>query len=212
MATVLAVDKLLQLKVECKTVTQLGINLYYWRVSSILLGLPTDQDAADIFDQVVGPAYIDVLSAHANYAACKVQILQPPPMPTEVGASVNAGAGNRTGDLMPTNVAGIITKKTGFAGRAYRGRAYIPFPAEDDNGIDGLPVAGYLGNLGALAAIVFSDFTFTSVDTLRSATLTPVLRHDKAVAIPGTNPITSYRVNAKWANQHRRGDYGRPNT
>jgi hypothetical protein len=51
--------------------------------------------------------------------------------------------GDLTGDMMPVNICGLITHRTGLLGRSGRGRTYLPCPNEVANS-NGAPSTAYL--------------------------------------------------------------------
>jgi hypothetical protein len=116
--------------------------------------------------------------------------------------------GTAAGNPIPNQVSGIITKTTAFAGRANRGRTYVPFPAASFNlAPNDTPTAAYVALLDALGIVLFAPMALTlGADTVN---VTPVLFHRRT----GFNtPITNFRSRQLWATQRRRGNYGTANT
>lgn len=204
----LAVGDIWQLRVVCKLADQMAINTTYWFIDNP--GVPARNDAQFAIacdSQFAGP-YKGVMAPAAAYVQCQVQRVDPlPPTVPAIGAA-GAGAGTRTGDPLPRQSCGVITWLTNFAGRAYRGRIYLPFPAEGDNDADSTPVAAYLTQATALANAYNNFVAFTSGGV--TASFHQVLVHHASQPIAPT-PVTNYRVNDKWGTQRRRGSYGRQN-
>lgn len=132
-----------------------------------------------------------------------------PPIVDVAGPYFSTGvgfAGGLAGDVLPTQTAGLITKRTAVPGRRGRGRAYIPFPTESYNDANGLPTNAYMTPAGALA---FSISQSVLVGTLIDGNyLDPVILHRDT---GGTSDILATLARQKWATQRRRGSYGRPN-
>lgn len=72
--------------------------------------------------------------------------------------NVAAAAGQNVGDPLPFQTQGMINWRTGvFAfGREIRGRFYLPGPSETSN-TAGLPLAAYITDLNAAAAVAVAD-------------------------------------------------------
>jgi hypothetical protein len=120
----------------------------------------------------------------------------------------NATVGTHVAGIAPSQVAPVVNKGTGLAGRKYRGRCYFPF----------MTVA-YLTSTGELTAAgqvalqaYYAGFISTQVLAAggSSTTLVPVL---KGAALPlAPTDIVSRLVTGKLGTQRRRGDYGRVNS
>lgn len=87
------------------------------------------------------------------------------PLPVKVGFlnTTGAGPGGVAGDSLPTSVAVVISKTTQFAGRKYRGRAYIagvPVSHESNSAL----AAGVIPNWLTLSAEM-DNFYFVGTDT-----------------------------------------------
>jgi hypothetical protein len=108
--------------------------------------------------------------------------------------------------VLPTQVSGIITKRSSFTGRANRGRIYFPFPATQSLDTDETPKAAYVTLIQAYADNIGALHSVTSAGG--SANLTPII----------VNRTLSHLVvwedslaRKRWATQRRRGDFGRTN-
>lgn len=191
--------------------SQAGLNIHYYKADTVV-GAPTTLQVANGLATQRGPLYAACLSAQAQYDGCTAQRFMGP-LPLEEPVPSNLGfpdGGVVAGDALPSNIAGIISWKTGKAGRKYRGRSYIPFPGEASNAVAGLPEAAYLTQLANLGnklqtPALIDDGAGNTVQ------LKKVIVHGRA---PGSayDLVTTKIVRGLWAQQHRRGDYGRTNT
>lgn len=138
---------------------QVSINVLHYRVSAVAGLEKNDQEIADAFDTFWDNPYKTYLSDQASYRGVLVQKIRPLPIAIAVSATAGAGAGTRVaGELLPPQVSGIITKQTLGAGRAKRGRIYMPFPGEGDS-TDAVPNAAYIAALSAFVPLVVSGVT-----------------------------------------------------
>jgi len=169
-------------------------------------------------DSLYAPIVKNMLCAAATYQGAMLRRVWPLPPSPPAAEDTSRGPGLVAGELMPRQVAGVVSKFTAIAGRAFRGRAYTFFPSEDSNTANGTPSGAYLTSLDALASLM----TQTHVIALGgSVTIQPVLFHrgstldppDPAVPLEGsTTPIAGCRRRTGWGTQRKRGYFGRPNT
>lgn len=125
------------------------------------------------------------------------------------GGACTGGAG-----ALPQQVSGIIKSNTSVAGRAYRGRIYVPFPYAASVDTDFTPLAAYVVKIGNLAASWITGQNVTPTATTYQ--FIPVIWHRKAgkSGTPAANtfdPIVGTIGEKMWATQRRRGDFGRLN-
>ncbi len=200
------VDDIYEVRIVCSTEDQVGINRRYWKVVSVGGNGLTPTELAGGFDSLFAPLYKALLSDQATYEGCSAQRVDP--LPKEVaGIGVGQkGPGINTGDMLPTQTAGLISFRTPFAGRQFRGRAYIPFPPESANEADALPGVGYLNSLGALGDEFIQDQIFqggADSATMRHVLWNETTRQDYI--------IEGFTGQNRWATQRRRGSYGQQN-
>lgn len=151
------------------------------------------------FETAFAPLFIALLSANAAYIRTDAQRVRPLPPTAPAESGVLLSVGSVAGDMLPTQTAGLITKRTALAGRAYRGRAYIPFPGEADNAAMSTPTAGYVTRLISLAAQMIVPVIVTNAGN--AETWTPVIWH-KLTAL--TTVIVDGVARTEWATQRRR--------
>jgi len=200
------VGDILELVIHTKAQDQAGINVRHYRVASVAAGGVALGPIVEHFESWFASAYKPLMSLAAAWEGSLISKVWPLPR-SAASYSIDAqGPGAVVGDLMSTQTCGIITLYTNRAGRSGRGRAFIPFPSETDNGPDGNPTAAYTNNLITLASVLTGDVTVT----LAGATtiLNPVIWKR------GTdqhNVISTRFAQGVWATQRRRGAKGRPN-
>lgn len=206
MANQLLVANIVRLRVVCYTSNQVGINTAHYKVSAVAGAGLTDQAAAVLMDGDLAPLYRAAINNNARYRGVSLQILRPLPVGAAAISTANDGAGVGPGDLMATQVSGIIGSRANQAGRANRGRVYIPFPSESDNTSAGAPNPAYLATLDPIGNYLFTTRILgVGPDQV---TLQPCLWHRTSST---TTSILDYAVRSKWATQRRRGMYGRLN-
>lgn len=123
----------------------------------------------------------------------------------EVSSNVAGVVGTATGDDLPHQIACVLTIRTAFAGRGFRGRAYLPCWTEDSNGASGQMSAAAKTAADAFAAGFIGVFTAGGV-TLGVAKRPIFNPDDCSITTPGvTNPATQVIVrNNLWDTQRRR--------
>lgn len=208
MGTAMAnVNDLYVARVYCQLGDQIGINVLFYNTSAKAGTGATDLQIVQSIDSALFAAYKAVLAGAATYRGVIAQKILPLPASLAVSTTANSGVGSATGDPLPRQVCGVITKKTALAGKRYRGRMYIPFPAEGDNDVDGTPTGGYITRSAALAAALLTNVIPGGGGNTN--TLMPVVYSKKG----GFNTIiTSFLGRAKWGTQRRRGSFGQTNT
>jgi hypothetical protein len=149
---------------------------------------------------------VGLLANNARYVGVALQRLSPLPLSVVITDNTNQANGTGGANELPLQVSGIVTLKTNLAGRANRGRMYIPFPPVAAQGTDGHPTNGYVTAVDTLAAIAILPQTVGTAPN--QVVLTPVVYHKR---LNTTTDITDKVARQRWATQRRRGDYGKPN-
>lgn len=200
---------LLEVNVYCLQTNQISINRLHYTVTALTTPGVSVADCLPEIDTAIHAAYKDVLSSAAKYAGLSGRIVYPVLRKSTYDYNkTNAGDGTQGFNLMPRQVCGMFTKVSGVPGRKGRGRLYVPFPSTDAQAATGdFPTAGYMVNLGVLAAISFS---LINVGVGASTcVLKPTLYH---VADPSQSVFwVGATARRKWATHRSRGDYGKPN-
>jgi len=167
---------------------------------------PTDEDLVTAFTNVVKGLYLPLMGANATFVGCTLQKMTP--VKKDTVAWSNLGAGSAAGDLLPRETAGLISFRTGFAGRKNRGRMYVPFPPESWNDANGHPVAGYVTAAEALRDFVVSPPAFSPAGTATITLDSIIIPSDQAQG----RPIESGTVHTRWASMRTRGDFAAANS
>lgn len=175
------------------------------------------------FETLVGAELTNPQRAENWYNAAKIQLSGALSTAAEVrgvgwrlispGQSVEsfsispAVPGQAPGEPLPRQTAGVVTLRTPFAGRANRGRKYMPFPSETDNTTGIQPTAGYLAVVNTFIAMHVPTITLLAGPT------TEVWRSclPRPNQVPKGINFTSFLTRDAWGTQRRRGTFGRPN-
>jgi len=201
-----AINEVIEQKVFSTFGEQLAVNTLHFLVTAITGVGATDAEIAVNHETIYAPLTKGVMSSAALYYGLQVQKIFPAPPRVAAATVLLQGVGLVAGDPLPKQVCGILTKRTAFAGRTFRGRIYLPFPSETDNAVDSTPTPGYLANL-AFWVIALQGNILTA-GAGGTNTLRHILFHR---ATGGFDFVTSAVARDKWATQRRRGAYGRPN-
>jgi len=108
------------------------------------------QELAVTLDANLAPVLASNLHVDWAYVQTEVALVAPPPRTDIAVVSTGATGGSLPGLLLPINACAVITKKTGLAGPAFRGRAYISGLTMDDIDDGQLDVSG-LANMQDIA-------------------------------------------------------------
>lgn len=186
---------------------QAGINVWYFRLATQVGGVITPVARANSIFAQFSPSISALMTSQATFVAVGVRKVFPLPMSQETLSDLVTIPGIGSGGGIPRQASGIITTLTGLAGRANRGRKYVPFPAEDANQVTAIPTAGYMTSLAdyATAAIPLMTHVVGPV----TETWNPIIFR---TANPALSPnLIDFKTRNRWATQKRRGSYGVPN-
>jgi hypothetical protein len=155
---------------------------------------PLIQANVDALSDGLAIVYKAQLSTVSQWFGVVVDIGNDGP-PLQLTSSSSSGTGSRGGSEPPAQVQGLIKKATGFGGRAFRGRLYIPDLYEDQVNNNGDLNGTALGLLNDIAGAWMDLAGFAS-----ASFLAPQLLH------PSTAPteITSMAAEGRVATQRRR--------
>jgi len=150
-----------------------------------------------------------MMANDASYRGVLGQIILPAPPAAYVVQIGHAGPGTDSQYALPTQTSGLISWQTAKAGRAYRGRTYLPFPSIVEDAAGEVPTTSYITKGQTLAAALLG---LTSIVVgSRSATVQLSLLHRKGLLKNTVTPITAFTMGGRWATTRRRGAFGRPN-
>jgi len=196
-------------------VDQRGIIRRFYQVTNTSGTGPTETQIGARFDTAFPPLFKALMTSGAVYKGVKIAKVYPGFRLRGFIVTTSVGPGTVAGDTLPTQTRGIITLRTAYAGPGYRGRSYMPFPCEVDNGPTGAPIAGYVTRLTTLASQLV--LTQGAIGTApNQADFIPIIWH-----LPKDTPnlpanripyaVTEAIARTRWATQRRSGAYGRLN-
>jgi hypothetical protein len=151
----------------------------------------TQSDANALCAEVMGPLS-DVWTNPGTVDGCHFIIGNDGP-PLELDSTSGAGTGGRGGAAATPQVSFLIRKRTGFAGRKFRGRMYVPCVLEADVDDVGL-VSGTAQSLLATFAAAVQGPGTSHIDQM-------VLLHSDSTA---PTPIVDFTIEKMVATQRRR--------
>lgn len=208
MANVIENNDLIEVKFGSYSRGQSGINVRHWKAqnkvgNSLDIGL-----FAKALDDIAAPLYKALMTNVASFYGVRVQRIEPGLTGAAKVSATNIGPGIAGFSGLPTQVCGQITLVTDLAGKANRGRVYVPFPDESDS-VDatGLPGSPYVVRLSALGEMFDDVITLTVAGD--SIELIPVLYKRE---LNQTQPIVDVTPRQRWSTQRKRGSYGAANT
>lgn len=186
---------------------QLAVLRQDHRITATTLGGVTLDDIALRMDGVTATPARTIIPLTCEYRGIVVESVSfPAVLP---GNSIVGYGFGITGSTPASHVTSrTVTKITLLRGRSFRGRFYLPFPPIDyyDLGNDGEPTAA--SNADYTAFVTAWCFSNSVTVGPASSSWTPVVYSKKLAT---SQDVLTFRLNDKWASQHRRGDYGRTN-
>lgn len=204
MADLLATNDVLEVRLISNFRNQYAINVRHFRIGTTLVGAPTLDQAASAFEAKFAPLYKACMSSVAQWYGLTARRVTPGQSLESVTASLR-GIGSVAGDPVPSQVAAVISLRSAIPGRAFRGRMYVPFASEADNGTDGRPSAQYIGNANAIA-IPLSQSTVYVLGAQQFSAI-PVIYHRK---LQTETTIVQAFTRFDWGTQRRRSQINRP--
>jgi len=199
----LADGDLLEVAFVCSLGNQSGVGVRHFSVSDSAGGGITIEEAAAELSAQFGPLLQAVMATAARYHGLRIRVIKP--VVTDVYVlAVNSANGSISGDPMPGQVCGLISLRSGLAGRSNRGRWYLPFPSETHNTSSAGVATAYYDAANDLAD-VYKDGVTKTVGA-RSAKMTGILYSRKENAVVA---ISHYITRLNWATQKRRSQLNR---
>lgn len=201
----------------CQHADQVSVTRRYYETTALAGTEATQAQMVAALDAIFAPLFKNAMCILATYRGSAICQIWPLPRRRQSTTIANTGLGVVAGDILPRQVRGIITLRTFFAGRRYRGRVYVPFPAEASSLSDGTPGGGYQSTLDALGAALISSTTAGSAPN--TTTLTPKLARiaytgtppNRVLVQPTLLPYEGFATRPRWATQRKSGSYGRQN-
>lgn len=187
---------------------QIGIIIRHWKVTAVA---GTGASGATFLAGLAStyPALIKaMLHNAAEYKGMILDYLGYTPQPVSDTDLTGAGVGAINADPAPPLLTGIVTWRTAYAGRSYRGRTFFPFPPVTALDTDSRPTTTYKGLLDDFADQYSDNDVLADSGGGNTSTLSPVVYSKK---LSTGERVTHYTVQSYWGEQHRRGDYGELN-
>lgn len=200
MAYTPVLNDVLRLRIACKQNNQYAVNVLTLSVDTVIGGGATQDEIVTSIDASIRAHLRACLAADATYYGMTLhKILPVPPTLPSVILANAAGLGATNGN--PPQVSSLISWKTAFAGRKFRGRMYVPFPPRGEVTATETTSAAQIIALGALR----DDFVagFNVVPAVGRSTLLNLYILNRR-----TNQltrVTSGVVAGAYATQRRRG-------
>lgn len=205
--TALAVGDILQLRAWTTLGEQAAVNTFHYLVTAATGAATTDLDAATVFSSLVNSSYKTLTSADTRFNGVQCNIISRTPLPIGQADVIDAGPGTDSNPAMGRQLCGLISWRTLFAGPAFRGRTYFPFPVTDEDAAGGKPTNGYIIGLTSFAGAVRGMVSILGA-LGGTASVQLVIYHR---ATKTTTPIVASHVDAAFATMKKRGSFGRPN-
>jgi len=197
---------ILEVRFVCQHTEQVSYNVRHFRVAQVSGQSVSLAEIVNDLATQYEPDYKNLICAEAQYLGMDIRRVWPTKT-VLYNSTVGAGPGTIAGEILPTQVAGLITLRSETPGPGGRGRMYIPFPSEADNDENGRPEGNYLQRLAFFAALMVEQQFPAGPDG--SATLDPVVWSRTTQT---HKMIVDSVRRTKWATQRRRGGFGKPNT
>jgi hypothetical protein len=139
-----------------ESITHSCFQKFYWQCTVIIGTAPTYEQVIASMDDVQRPVVRPLMADVCQYSDSWIQRILPAPQ-TDIYSSANGTVFcTEESEQLPNQVCGMITKRTGFAGRSFRGRCYVPFPGEAFNENQrATPTAAYKTMLDDFASVFF---------------------------------------------------------
>jgi hypothetical protein len=206
----IAIGDVMEFRVVTQQAGQAGINVVHFRCSARSGAGATEQQVVNAMDALVSVPIKNILATTASYRGLGMRKISPLPVGVEFISTTGGGNGLGGIEGLPPGVCGMITKKTAIPGRQHRGRVYVPFPAESNNGADGRPIAAYLASLDIYAnAVLGSGKIILGTGIGNDLTIDGVVW--SRVGAGSSTQISGWTNRPRWATQRRRSDYGKQN-
>lgn len=149
------------------------------------------------------PPYVALLNTGWTLLSSTITIIDvsagTPLAATEELFITSGGGGTITGDALPSQTTGVITLRTGQAGRARRGRVYVMGPSESHSTSTGQPSSTYVTLL-----VTLGDFFNAIVNDFGSGSSTNMVPVVWSFHTGDYADILSIVARNKWGTQRKR--------
>lgn len=205
----LVVNQVFQIRSSFSTIetgSSVYVNRSFWRVTATSQGgTPTEANVAEAYGQVMSAAWKQVSSLEFQYLFTEVQTWENGIRTVGAKSDFNAGPGEMSGSGTPPTVAWVVRKKTAFAGRAYRGRAFVVGLA------NGMHTGGAINNGGTILInasqlpAILASTRVLSLGASGTATIEPLICQQNGAGVPIVRaPVISFEWDPILRSQRRR--------
>jgi hypothetical protein len=183
----------------CESPVQNGLNISHW-ATTFNSSTMTPGAFFDDMDNTLRTLYANWLPDRCRYIGLIYQRIWPTPVLDRANTSHAPVTGTVEEDMLPSQCCGAISLRTGLAGRKFRGRKYIPFPARTMDVGAGTPTVAALALLAPLGTHYSTPWTVVGGGGVM--TMAPVLWHptDHTYSI-----LSSFTLPNEFTTQRRRG-------
>lgn len=204
----IAVGDVFRLVVVTRCRNQNGLMVFYAKVTAKTGADTQVLDVANVVSDGISQIIKGAMSELAFFQGVQASRIFPVATDTQLGET-GAGEGTVAGDCISTQTSGLVKMTTGLAGRANRGRKYVPFPGETDNTVQAKPSDGYLNKLTLLGAFLLDPLVVNNVAEDGTVTVEFGLKKTG-----GSNVLkfTGFNARREWATQRRRSQINRADT
>ena len=203
----MAVGDIWEIKFITRSNDQLGVNVCHYAVSAQTGADVSAQAVADYFSINFGGLLAGCMWNGAEYRGVIAARVFPGIRQFPASSTQNSGVGSRGPEPAPSQLALVLSKHTALAGRAYRGRLYIPFPALVDLDTNGTPKPGLVTAAANLGLALLPPQTIQGPGG-QSVTMFMCIWHQGP---GGITQVIELRARKKFGTQRRRGVYGNVN-
>lgn len=206
----IALHDFLKFRIYCHMGSQASVNTHYYQVGpNAPNGNWSPALLLSTWATAIAPGLKPLLANVAFFDGSSIQVVTIKPYSALLYSNQSAGAGTAVGNPLPTQVCGMISRRTDYSGRAYRGRLYMPFPTTTFADTNGLPTTAYQNALSTYVLDAENTNGLVLTAAPNNITLMPILWHKIGTAAPA--PITGHEYPVKFGTQRRRGSYGKAN-
>lgn len=196
------VNDVIETKIHCTTPGENAINVLHYKVNAVVGPPVADSLWCNAFFVRIQVELTACMANEATFSQVTMQKVLPLPVGAPAFSTSLPIIGSEASDLLPRQVCGMITKRSVLAGRANRGRMYVPYPGEFESNPDGNPTPSYVAKLDTLANRLFVPITLVSGPS--SIDILPVILN----RLPGTTVgIVGWTPRSRWATQRRRNAF-----
>jgi hypothetical protein len=165
------------------------VNTFFYRVDSEGSGVPNDQGIAQAFETTVLDKLRAAQSVSVQYLRIESQLIYPGPATIRFERLVSS-LGLINVPALPDAVAAVLRRKTGLAGRAYRGRIYLGGVAES---LYNKAVGRFYPDLNNQLIAAAASLAMPLSNPTTGLNAVPIMYH-AATPATATEPATSQRV------------------